>query len=80
MTTKNPYTKTNVNVAQGPRTGNRGSSEKRSSFKDAKDERGTLADSINRVIASRAPKDHVEPKLEGIDSDVKPKKLKRATY
>lgn len=80
MKTTNPYNKTNVNVAQGPRTGNSGHMAKRNSFKDDKEERGALADTINRAIAQRAPKDHVNPALEGIESDVKPKRLKRATY
>ena len=76
----NLYNKTNVNVAQGPRTGNDGSMAKRSSFKTQKDQRAPLADHIARAFAARDPKDHIQSNLEGIEADVKPRKLKRATY
>lgn len=49
----NPYAKSNVNVAQGPRTGNEPSSAKRSAFKAAKEERAPLATMIEDAYAKR---------------------------
>ena len=77
---RNMYAVDNVNVAQGPRMGNDGSVAKRKSFKSQKEERAPIADMITSAFAARDPKDHVEKKLEGIASDVPPRKLKRATY
>ena len=57
METKNPYSKTNVNVAQGPRTGNSGATGraagKRGLFQDAKAERAPIADMIQNAYALR---------------------------
>jgi hypothetical protein len=78
METKNKYSRTNVNVGQGPRTGNSGAHDgKRGAFKAAKAEREPLARSIMKAFGDRAQDDKVNSKLEGIDSDVKPKKFKR---
>ena len=52
-------------------------------FMDGKDERSNLADSINRAYEMRSPttrsqtKITIDPTLEGVASDVKPKKFKR---
>lgn len=75
--TKNPHARDNVNVAQGPRTGNATRGEKRSEFKSAKAEREPLAATIMNAYGARAQKDYVDPKLEPIRSDVKPKKFSR---
>jgi hypothetical protein len=53
MKTTNPYSKSNVNVAQGPRTGNDGSVAKRKDFKAAKSERAPLATMIQDAYAKR---------------------------
>ena len=53
VSTKNPHAVENVNVAQGPRTGNHESSEKRSTFKAAKAERDPLATMIQDAYAKR---------------------------
>lgn len=80
---KNPHAVDNVNVAQGPRTGNRGTPAKRGEFMDAKDERGGLADSINRAFELRSPttrshtKVTIDPTLESVEGDVKPRRFKR---
>lgn len=51
---KNPHSRTNVNVAQGPRTGNTGAHEgKRGAFKSAKEERAPLAKVIENAYAKR---------------------------
>lgn len=76
--TKNPHSVSNVNQAQGPRTGNQGlTGAKRSEFKSAKAEREPLAATIMAAYGARTPDDHVNPKLEPIRSDVKPKKFSR---
>jgi len=53
---------------------------KREAFKEGKKERSNLADSINAAFAARTfnvdgPK--VNPKVESVAGDVKPKKFKR---
>ena len=53
VSTKNPHARDNVNVAQGPRTGNNESTEKRSTFKAAKAEREPLATMIQDAYARR---------------------------
>ena len=53
ITTKNPHAVANVNVKQGPRTGNNESTEKRSTFKAAKAEREPLATMIQDAYARR---------------------------
>ena len=80
---RNPHHVDNVNVAQGPRTGNSNPGGKRARFMDGKDERSSLADSVNRAYADRSPttrshtKITIDPTLEGVASDVKPKKFSR---
>ena len=66
----NMHAVSNVNVAQGPRTGNHGTPAKRSDFQDAKAARAPLAAVIEHAYGLRAPRDHVEAKLESIRSDV----------
>ena len=77
---RNMYAVDNVNVAQGPRMGNDGSIAKRKSFVAQKQERAPIADMITSAFAARDPKDHIQKNLEGIESDVPPRRLKRATY
>jgi len=73
---KNPYAVSNVNVAQGPKTGNQGLKGKRSSFIDAKESREPLAETINRAYGMRAQHDAIDRKAEGIEPIVKPRKVK----
>jgi hypothetical protein len=71
---KNQYAVSNVNVAQGPRTGNASAHEgKRKEFKSAKEERAPLADMIAKAYGARTPGDKVEKKLEPISSNTKAK-------
>jgi hypothetical protein len=73
---KNPHHRDNVNVAQGPRTGNAGAhAAKRGEFKSAKEARAPLADFITRGFAGRGTDDKevVKPGLEGISADTKVK-------
>ena len=74
---ENQYHKDNVNVAMGPRDGNRGTPSKRSDFVAAKAEREPLAASILNAYGARAQDDYVNPKLESIRSTVKPHKFSR---
>lgn len=53
MKTANPHAVSNVNVAQGPRTGNSNPGAKRSEFKAAKEERAPLAKTIQNAYAKR---------------------------
>jgi hypothetical protein len=54
-TTRNPYAVDNVNVAQGPRTGNPGlAASKRSDFIAAKEAREPLATMIQDAYVARA--------------------------
>lgn len=71
--TKNPKAVSSVNVAQGPRTGNNPSMEKRGEFKSAKAEREPLAKTIMTAYGARAQKDAVDAKAEGISSNTKSK-------
>ena len=66
---KNLYSVADVNVAQGPRTGNPGTMSKRSDFTAAKEERAPLADVIEKAFGARAQDDKVNPKLEPIASN-----------
>ena len=76
--TRNPKGRDNVNVAQGPRTGNADAhAGKRAEFKSVKESRAPLADVIARAYGARSVKDHVDPKMEGISPDNKPRKIKR---
>jgi hypothetical protein len=74
-TTRNPHAVNNVNVKQGPKTGNNPSMEKRSAFVDGKQTRAPLADVINNAYAARGEgrKDHVNRSLEGIMPETKAK-------
>ena len=77
---KNPHARTNVNVPQGPRTGNAGAhAAKRGNFKAAKEERAPLADMIERAFGARGERDkeEVNPGLEGVHSDTKVKYKKK---
>ena len=72
------------NYGSGPRMGNASARPgKRKDFEDSKAERGNLADSINAAFAARSAttnaktKITIDPALEGVESDVKPKKFKR---
>jgi len=61
MITKNPYSKSNVNVAQGPRTGNSSPrAGKRATFLDAKAERQPIADEIESAFAKREQDDYAD--------------------
>mgnify|MGYP000169687581 CR=1 FL=1 len=76
--TRNLYAVDNVNVAQGPRTGNRGTPAKRGEFKAAKEERAPLADTITAAYGARAERDFIDYRhAEGIAPIVKPKKFSR---
>jgi hypothetical protein len=77
---KNPHGRTNVNVPQGPRTGNTGAhAAKRGEFKAAKAERAPLADVIERAFGARGlrDKEEINPGLEGVHSDTRVKYKKR---
>ena len=74
---ENPYHVSNVNTAQGPRTGNRGTPSKRSDFISNKAERAPVADVIASAYGLRAPMNHVDPVDEPIRSVVKPKRFSR---
>ena len=72
------------NYGSGPRTGNASARPgKREVFKEGKDERSNLADSINRAFTLRSAttdskaKTYIDPALESVESDVKPKKFKK---
>lgn len=78
MKTRNPHGVDNVNVKQGPRTGNAGAhAGKRGAFKAAKEERAPIADTIQRAYGARAERDYVDSKEEGIEPNVKPRKFSR---
>mgnify|MGYP003659923077 CR=1 FL=1 len=68
---------TNVNVAQGPRTGVQGRAGKRADLMARRAEGGALADTINRAYAARVSPPKVNPALEGVAADVKPRSQKR---
>ena len=76
MKTKNPQDKP-VNQAQGPRSGNAGSAEKRDAFLKEKTSgfRTELADMINRALTGRGDgmKPKIDPTVEGLHSDTGPK-------
>ena len=73
---RNPHARDNVNVAQGPRTGNEGAhKQKRGAFLDSKAERYALSDQIDRAFAGREAELTANPGLHeihgsgGIDSN-----------
>jgi hypothetical protein len=72
------------NYGKGPSTGNASARPgKRETFREGKEERSNLADSINAAFAARSPttnsktKTTIDPALEGVMSDVKPKRFKK---
>ena len=72
------------NYGSGPRTGNASARPgKREVFKEGKEERSNLADSIARAYEMRSPtafsktKTTIDSTLEGVESDVKPKRFKK---
>ena len=67
-----------ANFGRGPTTGNAARAGKRSAFKEGKQERSNLADSINAAFRTRvkAP-DAIVHGLENVVEPVKPKKFKR---
>jgi hypothetical protein len=73
---RNPHARDNVNVAQGPRTGNEGAhKQKRGAFLDSKAERYELSDQILHAFAGREaeltanPGEHDVHGSGGIDSN-----------
>jgi len=74
-TTKNPQARTNVNVPQGPRTGNTGSPAKRAEFKSEKNEttseRSRLADFVMNALTNRGEhtKSSINPGLENLSAN-----------
>lgn len=77
---KNPYSRDNVNVPQGPRTGNAGAHDaKRGNFKAAKAERAPAAQYIEDAYAERQMRDYAEhdfPNDGSIDENSHIKKFK----
>ena len=67
----------NVNVAQGPRTGNMNPGGKRAEFQDRKAEAAPLATMIQDAYKARTAGDFVDPRYESIESTVPPRKFKR---
>jgi len=72
------------NYGSGPRMGNASArAGKRKTFEESKMERSNLADSINAAFTARSPtafsktKTTIDPTLEGVESDVKPKRFKK---
>ena len=72
------------NFGSGPRMGNASArAGKRKDFEESKAERSNLADSINAAFTARSPttnsytKTKIDPSLEGVESDVKPKRFKK---
>jgi len=65
------------NFGLGPRTGNSSRAGKRQAFQAGKDERNSLADSINAAYAARNTTVEVNSKLESVKDTVKPKKFSR---
>ena len=70
----NPHGTANVNAPMGPRTGNEGAhSAKRGNFRDAKEERRPIADSVMAAFSAREreldPDEHDLPNSGGIDSN-----------
>ena len=79
---RNPHARDNVNVPQGPRTGNEGAHlAKRGNFKAAKAERAPLAEHIERAFAAREVRDYAEhdfPNDGSIDENSHIKKFKNS--
>ena len=80
VSTANPNRKENVNVAQGPRTGNTGArAGKRSEFVGMKENRAPIADVIVNAYKARGDqyKMKTTEKSGSIMPDVKPQRLKK---
>lgn len=84
MSTYERQTTMKTNYGKGPSTGNASARPgKRETFKEGKEERSNLADSINAAFAARSPttlsktKTSIDSTLEGVESDVKPKRFKK---
>lgn len=68
--TRNPKGVDNVNVAQGPKTGNVGRSGKRGEFQTAKEQRAPLATVIEAAFGYRGESlNSVDKKLEPVSSN-----------
>jgi len=72
------------NFSRGPTTGNASARKgKRDAFAEGKKERSNLADEINAAFTMRSPtqfsktKTTIDSTLEGVESDVKPRKFKK---
>jgi hypothetical protein len=72
------------NYSRGPTTGNASARKgKRETFAEGKKERSNLADEINNAFTMRSPtsfsktKTTIDSTLEGVESDVKPKRFKK---
>ena len=74
---KNPHSVSNVNVAQGPRTGNVGDMAKRRTFQANKAEAAPLAAVIQRAYGDRKIADNTDAKYEGISPNTKPRSRSR---
>ena len=67
---RNPHARDNVNVAQGPRTGNEGAHlAKRGNFKAAKAERYELSEMVERAFAGRARELEANPGEHEVHAD-----------
>lgn len=71
----NPHAVKNVNVSQGPRTGNEPRSDKRQAFKSDKAARSPLADTIMRAFGMRGEmtNNETDPGLENISANTRAK-------
>lgn len=65
------------NYGLGPRTGNSSRAGKRQAHQAGKEERSSLADSINAAYKARNTTVNVNPKLESVKDTVKPKKFSK---
>jgi hypothetical protein len=78
MKTANPENKKNVNVAQGPKTGNHGTPSKRDTFIREKsgDFRTEMADMVTRALETRGNgmKPELLPTTEPLSADRGPKR------
>ena len=81
VSTANPHRRDNVNVAQGPRTGNTSAHDgKRGTFQAAKEERAPLADVIATAYGERQRADYADKEFKNggsIMPNVAPKRFKK---
>jgi hypothetical protein len=76
----NPNSVSNVDAAQGPRTGNAGSPAKRATFVKEKassgNEKSALANMITDALTGRGDgmKPYIDPAVEGLHSNTGPKR------